>query len=167
MSTHLFGMKMMSIVDANRGISEKTRSGIQRLESEVQEASEVKVGTASRYERFIPAGVDAKQAGNALQVSSATNANRFVLYYRDEKDTGLYRIESDQRVPTLVMANIANAEVFSFESHSGEVLTNISNTRIVRTHLSLSKVENSGTPVGTGKAFDNYEINSRIAFTSW
>jgi len=166
LSTHVFGLRMMHVVEANRGLDEATRVAIQKLEAEIRSAKDVQVGTGDAYQ-FKPCDPNGLQSGDALQIYPTNDVRQFIRYYRSASDRSLSRLASGERTPTLVVGNVANAAVFTLENHSGVVLTNLPANRIVHTRLSLSKTASTGSDIGPGKGFDSFEINSKIAFKMW
>ncbi len=165
-STHMFGLRMMRVVDANRGADKPTLVAVQNLESEIRTAKQVQVGSGSGSQ-FSQIGEDAAQVGNALQIYPTDDSRVFIRYYRDDKSQSLNRIASGERTPISVIANVSNSDVFGIEDHTGKVLTNVPSSIIIRTRLNFSKIATTGTDVGTGKPYNSYEIKSQIAFSSW
>jgi hypothetical protein len=166
LSTHIFGVKMMHVVEAGRGLDDSTRQAIQKLEEDIRSAKDVQVGNGDAG-KFTPVDSDSPQKGSALQIYPTNNTSQFVRYYRNSSDSTLNRIATGDRSPVQVAANILNAEIFTLEDHTGTVLTNQPNSRVVHTRLNFSKTATTGSAVGAGKGFDSFEINSRIAFSLW
>ncbi len=166
LSTHVFGMKMMGIIETNRGVDDRTRQALQYLEAEVQDAANVMVGRMAGS-KFLPTEPDVEQTGSALMVIPRNPESVPVLYYVDPKMGSLHRMIQGQTKASLVAEHLADADAFLFEDYSGRVMTNLAASQVLHARLRFAKVGAGRVGAGQGQAFKQYELNSKIALSIW
>jgi len=128
-SGQVFGWRLLELSQVRLSLHEEARLATARLEEEIRAAGLVRVGQGSASS-FTEAAPNARQQGNALQLHTAADTNRFVRYFVDPEGR-LKRFSN--KVETVMAAPhaITNQPVFTVEDPWGNVLTNQPNHRVI------------------------------------
>lgn len=160
-SANLFGLRMYGITKAKLGASDEAREAVSRLVNEVRSAKVVRVGNGS-LGGFTNIPLGQPQAGNALQIYPSTNTTPFIRYFWDAADKQFKRT-TDGTASSIVVANfISNAVVFRAEDHTGTILTNGQNNRVINLKLEFFQIQYPIVTIGPGGLFDYYKLETRI-----
>jgi hypothetical protein len=166
LSAHLFGIRMMQVVEANHGMDQTTQAALRRLDAELRSAAAVRVGTGDEW-RFQELDSDTLQAGNALEIRPKDSPEQVIRYFHDRREKTLIRTEPGNPKPQTIARHVVNPEVFTVEDHTGTILSNAPTRHIVGVRLSFSEINSTGTEVGRGKHFESYEVNSKVTVNKW
>lgn len=162
LSSYMYGMRMFEIVKPKLSTSDEARNTISKLVQEIRSAVRVEVGTGGETQ-FTPAGVSARQEGNAIQIyPDIDRPTVFVRYFRDDTDNTLRRITSSMPESAVMARAITNAITFTAEDFAGRIFTNRTNNRVIGLHLNFSQLPHTTGKVGPGSLYDNYQLRTRI-----
>jgi len=162
LSSYMYGMRMFQLTKPKLTSSDDARSTVSRMIGEIRSAWRVSVGTGSAT-RFTPAGVNARQEGNAVEIYPiAGSTNIYKRYFLDTNDETLKRITSSERVPLDLARDVTNSIAFTAEDFLGSVLTNNANNRVIGLSLHFSQLPTRTVSIGPGKFFDYYQLRTKI-----
>lgn len=135
---HLFGLQMMRLTEDAADTSEADRRFLRTLTEEIATAKnwDLGFGSAASFSRL--AGFRLQQA-NGLQIYPTTNTTPFIRYYLDSSQKLLYRITNGATKPEIAVRPVLNTTnlVFSTEDGQGRVLSNRTQTAVLRVELLL------------------------------
>src|SRR4051812_48864384 len=160
LTLHLVGARMFQVTQTKLGGNDDARSAIGKLTADVRSSKMVRVGTGG-LNSFTECGVNAQQAGNAIQVYPTSNTNNFVRYFRDT-DNRLHRTTNGAS-SDLILANfVTNSLVFTAENYKGQVLTNNENNRVIALTLQFYQIQYPVVKIGTNELYDFYQVRTKI-----
>lgn len=157
-SSHLLGLRMYNISATKLGASAGARAALNGVRTDIRSAKVLYVGNGGEF-TFTRIAQGQPQIGNAVQIFPTVSTNDWIRYFLDTSGQTLYRVVSTGT--TLPVASyITNKVIFQAESHSGVVLTNDTNHRVVRMLLEFYQWE---FPVAkVGGHYDYYRLQTRV-----
>lgn len=165
---HMFGLRQNQVVESRIGASDEARKGLGDLARDVRAAKYHTIGTwSSGTFTGLPNGTN--QQGNALQLNLTTNTSIAVTYYFDTTTPGNYqlcRFHTGDAASTVIAShltnNVANSLLFLAEDHQGNVISDLSNKRVIHFILAFTEYRYPLTKVGTGRLYDRYKMEFRL-----
>jgi hypothetical protein len=161
-ASHLFGLRMIEMINDKASASAEARRNISTLMSEVCASKTVAVGSGNRTS-FTEAGMDVPQKGTALQITPSTNTDAFIRYFLDTSAKALMRMTNGAATAQVVANAIKNTDLFTLEDLAGNVLTNNQNNCVVGLTLQFYQVQNVKLPVGATNQYTSYQVRSKMA----
>lgn len=162
LSALFFANRMWQITQTKIQSADKTRQVIRLVTADVHLARIVRVGSGD-FGSFTETAMDVPQEGNAIQIHSSTDTNLFVRYYRDGTDKKLKYLTNGASAPVVIAGSVINDVVFRLEDFSGNTLTSKQNNCVVGLTLDFSEIEGPDMPVGPGKYYQSFRIDTKIA----
>lgn len=157
-SSHIVGLRMYNISATKLGASAGARAALNAVRNDIKSAKLLYVGNGSEFS-FNRIKPGQQQIGNAIQIYPTVATNNWIRYYLDTGGQNLYRVVSSGDV-NIVASYVTNRLVFQAETHSGTVLTNDTNHRVVRMLLEFYQWE---FPVAkVGGHYDSYRLQTRV-----
>jgi prepilin-type N-terminal cleavage/methylation domain-containing protein len=155
--THVYGIRMFSLTRPKLSASDDARKTVGRLVDEIRSAHIVRVGRGDgRSFTEITPGL--KQFGNALLIHPSTNTNTYIRYYWDRNALAVQRItDSSPRIWTIAKS-VSNEWIFAAEDHTGKLLTNNVNNRVIAVRLDFFETVYPKKTVGSGGFYEYYTI---------
>ena len=161
LSSHFFGMRMMTITDSKLNTSEKAHLNVRLLSTDIHSAKIVRVGNGN-LSSFTEAAVNTQQQGSALQIYPSTDTNIFIRYFADAADKKLKRITNGAAGAYVVANSISNSLIFTAEDYAGKILTNHQNNCAIGMALDFYQLESSALPIGPGNYYKSYHLGAKI-----
>ena len=162
LSALFFANRMWQITQTKIQSADKTRQVIRLVTADVHLARIVRVGSGD-FGSFTEAALDAPQEGNAIQIHPSNDPNLFVRYYRDGTDKKLKYLTNGAAAPAVIAGSVINDVVFRLEDFTGNTLTSKQNNCVIGLTLDFSEIEGPGMPVGPGKYYQSFRIDTKIA----
>ena len=131
---HVFGLSMFQVTKTKLNATDDTRKVLGKLAQEIRTSRATAIGNvkAGNFEGLLDGE---KQQGTALMIHSSTNASKFIIYFVNPSDQSLRRTTSTPGSAVILAESVTNALVFSARNHSGTILTNNQNNRVVHVNL--------------------------------
>src|SRR5262245_23076753 len=161
-ASHIFGLRLMEIIDAKGSASSEARRNTLALMQEICSARMVAVGDGT-LNSFSEAGMDVPQRGSALQLYPSTDTNVFVRYFLDLVDRKLKRMTNGATIAVVVASGITNTEVFTAEDRAGNTLSNKQGNCAIGLTLHFCQMPRANVPVGPSQFFTSYQLRTKIA----
>jgi hypothetical protein len=162
LSSYMYGLRMFEYTKPKLSASDDARAAISRLMNEVRTANIVRIGNGG-LNTFTEVGVNASQAGSAIQIYPTSATNSFTRYFWDSAANQLKRTDSSAPGAFSILAqNVTNQLVFTAEDFTGNTLTNNSNNRVVGLTLQFSQIQYPVMVVGPGNIYDSYQLRTKI-----
>ena len=162
LSSYMYGLRMFEYTKPKLSASDDARAAISRLMNEVRTASIVRIGNGG-LTTFTEVGVNANQAGSAIQIYPTSATNSFTRYFWDSAANQLKRTDSSAPgVFSILAQNVTNQLVFTAEDFTGNTLTNNFNNRVVGLTLQFSQIQYPIIKVGPGNYYDYYQLRAKI-----
>lgn len=164
---HIFGLRYNQLVESKIGASDDARQGLGELARHVRTAKFHSIGNMQNGS-FQPLDDGELQRGNALQLVLTTNQNQTITYYFDTNTPGnfsLNRLKSGGSVEVIanhLTNNFQNSLVFMAEDYRGQVISDLSNRRVVHFILDFCQYQYPLTRVGPGLFYDRYKMEFRL-----
>ena len=156
---HILGLKMFNITATKLSASQNARLALNRIRDDIRGGKILDVGLSGAG-AFTNIPVGTLQSGNALKINPTTDTNTFILYYLNNADQTLRRLQSDHN--DIIARFITNQVVFAAEDFAGHTLTNDQNNRVIRMTLEFYQWEFPVAVAGNGAQYDYFRINTRV-----
>ncbi|MFO1477100.1 MAG: hypothetical protein U1F98_10670 [Verrucomicrobiota bacterium] len=167
--THIFGLKQDQLIESKLGASDESRKAFERMSRDVRSSQDTSIGTYSGG-TYSSNASGVLQIGNALKlvinVSNPTN----IIYYFDTSQANNYklmRIRTGESTATVMASNLinnySNSLMFMFEDQNGNIISDLSNRRIVHCILQFLQYQYPTTTVGNSNSlYDFYKMEFRV-----
>ncbi|HEX5218850.1 MAG TPA: prepilin-type N-terminal cleavage/methylation domain-containing protein [Verrucomicrobiae bacterium] len=131
---HIFGLSMFQLTRTKLNALDDTRKVMGRMTQEIRACRAASVGNvkAGKFEALLDGE---KQQGTALLIRSSTNTSKFIIYFVNPSDQTFRRTTSTPGSAVIIAESITNSLVFSARNHSGAILTNNQNNRVIHANL--------------------------------
>ena len=131
---HVFGLSMFQLTKTKLNALDDTRKVISKMTQEIRACRTTAVGNvkAGKFESLLDGE---KQQGTALLIRPSTNASKFIIYFVNPSDQTFRRTTSTPGSAVIIAESVTNSFVFSARNHSGTVLTNNQNNRVIHANL--------------------------------
>lgn len=161
-ATNFFGFRMIGVTQPKLGASAETRQTVNLMLSDISSAKILRIGNGDQSS-FTNAVFGALRQGNAIQLYPSTDSNVFVRYFKDATNQ-LTRLFSTNGVTStsMVAGAVTNSVLFTAEDFGGNPLTNDYNNMVIGIDLQFYQLNGTGTPVGPGKYFNSYRVQTRV-----
>jgi prepilin-type N-terminal cleavage/methylation domain-containing protein len=152
---HIFGLSMFQLTRTKLNALDDTRKVITRMTQEIRACRATSIGNvkAGKFESLLDGE---KQQGTALLIRSSTNASKFIIYFVNPSDQTFRRTTSAPGSAVILAESITNSMVFSARNHSGTVLTNNQNNRVIHANLEFFE------PRSHLQAADYYKVETSV-----
>lgn len=165
---HMFGLMQNQLVESKIGASDESRKGLGNLAHDVRSAKYHTIGNWNAGTFYgLPNGTN--QVGNAIQMNLTTNTAISITYFFDTNTPGNYKLcrfhtgdASSTVIASHLTNNVANGLLFVAEDHQGNIITDVSNRRIIHFILGFSEYQYPLTQVANGRLYDRYKIEFRL-----
>jgi prepilin-type N-terminal cleavage/methylation domain-containing protein len=157
-SVQIFGLKVYTLSSTKLIATTGGRQLLDKIRDPIRSGSTVVVGNYSTS--FSPISNGSPQIGNALRISSATNAytaQNSTVFYHDAANS--LRVVANN-VDTVVANNITNSFCFQAEDWQGNPLTSYLNNPVIRIDLGFIQWNFNG---GNSGHYNLYHLQTRIA----
>lgn len=157
-SSHIVGLMMYNTSATKLSASAGARAVLSNVRDDIRSAKSLYVGNGNES-GFTRIPVGQKQIGNSVLIYPSVNTNEWIRYFVDRPSQTLRRKSNSD--PTRIVATyMTNTYAFQAETHTGSVLTNDSNHRVVRMLLEFYQWE---FPVAkVGGHYDYYRLHTRV-----
>lgn len=131
---HVFGLSMFQLTKAKLNALDDTRKVISKMTQEIRACRATSIGNvkAGEFEALLDSE---KQQGTALMIRPSTNASKFIIYFVNPSDQTFRRTTSTPGSAVIIAESVTNSLIFSARNHSGTVLTNNQNNRVIHATL--------------------------------
>jgi hypothetical protein len=168
LSAHTIGLKQDQLVQSKLGASDESRKSFGKMAKEIRSATAHSIGNISGSSfTSIPPGYP--QRGSAIQLIFTLYAvtNSTVTYYFDTSapdNIKLCRRSSrpGETEPTVVAQHLINSLTFSAEDYLGNIITDISDRRLIHFTLDFRQYQFPTTKVGSNYLYDRYTMDFRL-----
>jgi type II secretory pathway pseudopilin PulG len=156
-ATQVYGFRMFSLMRPKLSASDDARKTVGRLVDEIRSAHIVRVGKGDA-KSFSPITPGLKQFGNALLIHPTTNTNTYIRYFWDKNELALQRTTDSSAKLWTIAKSVSNEWVFAAEDHTGKLLTNNVNNRVISVKLDFFETQYPKKSVGSGGFYEYYTI---------
>jgi hypothetical protein len=123
-TSHVFGLKMISFTQAAAATTDDDRRAARRLMDDLATAKQWRIGYGSPW-YFFEIGQNQLQTGNAIQIYPSAGSARYIRYYIYYTSSGsLCRITSEDSTQEVLLPSVLNYLAFTSEDPFGKTLTN-------------------------------------------
>jgi hypothetical protein len=158
---HIYGLRMLQIVNPKLQASDEARAAVGRMVSDIRAARVIRIGTGTRtsFSEFAP---EIPQQGNSILVFPSLDTNNYVRYFLDPLDNKLKRTTNNTTAVQVMANSVSNLMVFTSENHAGQILTNNHDNRVIGVKLEFYQIEYPRTTIGAGGYYDYYQLHTKI-----
>jgi hypothetical protein len=157
MAAHFFGLRMFYKSRQTVGASQEARVVMGKIREEIRGCTTVVVGTGD-HNGFKEIQDSVEQIGNAVQIFPTTNANNYIIYYRDGDNT-VKKWDTTSKSAATLANNVTNEFIFRATDYNGLTLTNNENNRVIE--ISLRFLQGDKNPRSYGRLQDFYQVQTK------
>ena len=152
---HGYGLSMFQVTKTKLNAIDDTRKVMGKMTHEIRTCRTTAIGNvkAGVFEALLDGEM---QQGTALMIRPSTNTSKFIVYFVNASDHTLRRTTSTPGSAVILAESVTNAVIFSARNHSGTVLTNKQNNRVIHVNLTFHEPQ-SHLPVA-----DYYKLETSV-----
>lgn len=164
----IFGLRQDELVESKLGASDEARRDFGQIMRDIRGAQTWSVGNYSGT-TFTPIANGVNQQGTAIQIYLVAGNSTNIVYYFNTNTPGnfqLMRMHTGDSGPISLAGNLTNYTgnplSFTAEDFNGNIITDLSDSRVVHFTLGFLQYQYPLTKVGNGYLYDFYKMEFRV-----